>query len=270
MIGCHQKSSSDDISLAISEESMPITRQLPPNRNVKDDVKVEKVKEPEKIIKEADISFQVADYFFAKKQIDSLVKRWGGYISNEDEVSSNYRIENTIIIRVHQRHFESLLNGLGNTAFKVDYKKVNSYDVTEEYVDIQSRLKTKREVEKRYYEILKKATKIEDILRVENEIRKIREEIESQEGRLKYLSDRVSYSTITLNVYQYLEYKYKPSKESNFFTKSYKALDKGWKGLLAFIVALIHIWPVLLGGGIVLIIFMRRKKFKTKSKTKNE
>ena len=224
-----------------------------------------KIKRPDKIIKEAAIQFEVDDYRKAKKEIDSMVNRWGGYIAREDEVYSYNRIDNTIVIRVSNRQFENLLNALSETSKRIDYKNVNSIDVTEEYVDIEARLKTKREVEKRYYEILAKATRIEDILKVENEIRKIREEIEAKEGRLKYLDDRISYSTITLTIYQYLEYKYKPQKETNFFSRLYKALDNGWKGLLSFIIGLMHIWPLVLlivAGLVIYYRYTKKKKLK--------
>lgn len=224
-----------------------------------------RVQQPDKIIKEANIKFEVDDYKTSKQAIDSLVKRWGGYISSEDEYYSNTRVENAIIIRVHNTQFENLLTQLGETSKKIDYKTVNSIDVTEEYVDLTTRIKTKKEVEQRYIAILKKATKIEDILKVENEIRKIREEIEAKEGRLKYLEDRVSLSTINLNIYQTLQYKYQPKKENGFFTRVYKGLDKGWSGFLSFIVGLAYIWPLyLIGFFAYLIIRQIRKKRRAK------
>ncbi len=225
------------------------------------------IKCPDKIIKEADIKFEVENYKKAKKEIDSLVNGWGAYISSEDENYSSYQVTNTIVIRVLNRNFEKLLDAIGNTSKKIDYKSINSVDVTEEYVDIESRLKTKKEVEQRYHEILKRANTIEDILKVENEIRVIREEIEAAEGRLKYLDDRVSFSTITLTIYQQLEFKYKPDKETRFFTRLYRGLDKGWKGLLAFIVALVHIWPLIIAGIIVWILLVYFKKKKQSKKT---
>ncbi len=216
-----------------------------------------KIKQPDKIIKEADIKFEVDDYIESRKKLEDIISKWGAYISKEDERYTNFQITNTITIRVLSEDFEKLINDIGTVSAKVDYKTINAYDVTEEYVDIESRLKTKREVEKRYYEILKKAYKIDEILEVENEIRKIREEIEAAEGRLRYLNDRVSYSTITLTIYQQARYKYRPTHKSDFFERFYKGLDKGWKGLLSFIIGLAHIWPLLLAMGIAAYFFIR-------------
>ena len=250
----------------IEEPVIGITRQLPTEENTKDVLdksqiqEVPKIKQPDKIIKEAFMSIEVKNYRKSKVRIDSLVNKWGGYIASEDERSNHHQISNDIVIRVHSSMFENLLNAIGETKSKVDYKKVNTIDVSEEYVDIVSRLKTKREVMKRYESILKKATKVEDILKVENEIRVIREEIEAKEGRLRFLQDRISYSTINLTVYQELEYKYQPDKKVSFFSKFYKGLDKGWKGLLSFVIALAHIWPILLIMGVILFFVLRSIK----------
>src|SRR5690606_18336536 len=84
-----------------------------------------------------------------------------------------------------------------------DYIKVNAQDVTEEYYDLETRLKTKKEVEARYIEILKsKAKTVEEILIAEDKIRYLREEIEAVEGRLRLLKNKVGLSTIQIEIYQ--------------------------------------------------------------------
>ena len=83
--------------------------------------------------------------------------------------------------------------------------KIYVKDVTEEYTDVVIRLKNKKEAEKRFLEILKQTKTIKEILDVEEHLREIREEIESKEGRLKFLNDQVSYSTINLSIYQVSE-----------------------------------------------------------------
>ena len=135
-------------------------------------------------------------------------------------------------------------------------------DVTEEFVDIEARLRTKKEVEKRYLEILSKAATIKDILLVEEQLRVIREEIEAREGRLKYLQNQVSYSTINLEMYQKLTFE----PGFKFFSKIWKALKGGWKGLLNVLVGLVYIWPLLIIGVGVFIWIRRRISRKKESK----
>ena len=67
-------------------------------------------------------------------------------------------------------------------------------------------------------------------------------------------------------IYQIVEYKYKPQKQTGFFTRVYKALDKGWKGLLSFIVALLHIWPVIILIATGWYIYIRYEKKKNNLK----
>lgn len=71
-----------------------------------------------------------------------------------------------------------------------------------------------------------------------------------------------------MEMYQVLEYKYKPKTEVNFFSRFYKALDKGWKGLLSFIIGIVHIWPLLLLVTVGLIIYFRLEKRRGKSSNK--
>ena len=78
--------------------------------------------------------------------------------------------------------------------------------MTEEFIDIEQRLKNKKEVQRRYIEILQnKAKTVEDVLAAEDKIRIIQEEIESREGRLRYLKDNIALSTINIEMYQELE-----------------------------------------------------------------
>jgi hypothetical protein len=269
---CQSRHGRDSATLDFAKEGLSST-PAEPAEMLEESADIEthnanyKIKQPDKIIKEADIKFEVDDYIESRKKLQDIINKWGAYISKEDERYTNFQITNTIIIRVLSENFEKLINDIGAVSAKVDYKTINAYDVTEEYVDIESRLKTKREVEKRYYEILRKAYKIDEILEVENEIRKIREEIEAAEGRLKYLNDRVSYSTVTLTIYQQAQYKYRPEHRSNFFERFYKGLDKGWKGLLSFVIGLAHIWPLLLAMGIAayfIFRYLRRERKQSK------
>lgn len=227
----------------------------------------EDVKIPDKIIWEASIIMEVTDYKKSLPEIRQMVKTNKGYISYEYESKTNYKVSNEITIRIPNERFDNILEGLDGMARKVDSKRVSAQDVSEEYVDIETRLKTKKEVEKRYIELLKKAHKIEDILAIEEKIRIIREEIEAKEGRLKYLNDRISFSTISLEVYQTLDYTYIPESTPGFGGRLLKALDSGWKGLLDFVLGLFYIWPYLIIVAGLIFLFRRYwKKRKLKKK----
>ena len=90
-----------------------------------------------------------------------------------------------ISIRVPDDKFESALAELRDLAVRVTSESTDSQDVTEEYVDLQSRLKNAEATESQYLALLGKATDVEDILRIYDSLSRVRQEIEQIKGRLK-------------------------------------------------------------------------------------
>ena len=129
--------------------------------------------------------------------------------------------------------------------------------MTEEFLDVDARLKTKKELEIRYLDILKKASTVKEILDVERELGQLRSDIESIEGRLKYLNNQVSLATLTITIYQQL------STETQFGKKLKKGFKNGFDNLIWFFVYLTNIWPFILIIILVLIfLHFRNKKIK--------
>jgi hypothetical protein len=162
----------------------------------------------------------------------------------------------SIIIRVPSSQYDSMVESIERVGEKTDSKSVNVQDVTEEYIDVEARLKTKQELEARYREILKQAHTVTDILSVETNLNNVRAEIESMEGLLKYLISQVSFSTLNLNFYQ------KISTDYGFHGKFVEGLSNGWTNFLTFFIGLANIWPflILIGSAIWIFIRWRRRK----------
>ena len=227
-----------------------------------------------KIIKTAYLSIEVLNYTNSRKMIDSTLKAFSAYVVSENLQNTETQISNSINIRVPANQFEKLLANLTRLAKRVDFQNIETQDVTEEYIDVQTRLTNKRKVEQTYLRLLKRTNSIEDILKIEQKLGEIRTDIESTEGRLKYLNNQVGYSSINLNVYQTVDYRYVPDKQPNFFQRLIKALDMGWKGIVTFLLFLIKFWPLwviaALGwyGWKFFVIFrkQRKKDFKRRSK----
>lgn len=194
-----------------------------------------------KIIKTGSISMEVTNYKADRAKLIALVNQQGGYVSGENESNDMNMIQNIISIRVPNEKYDGLINGVEGIAKKVDSKVINLSDVTAEYVDIQARLKAKRDVEMQYMEIMKKAYRVEDMLDVQEQLGNVRAEIESMEGQLKYFDDQVSYSTLTLTMYQ--PSGYEPSQRG-FFSDLWHGLKSGWDGFLSLIVGIFTLWPV--------------------------
>lgn len=224
------------------------------------------VKQPAQIIKTADMRIKVADYAKAAQDIKALVLQHKGYIASSNERNELYQIEAAVTIRVPAAQFEPLLEALRQTAVYVHQLNVSSQDVTEEYVDIQARLKSKLEVEKRYVELLKQAKNVTEILEVEEKLRQLREEIEARQGRLNYLKDQVGYSTIQLTYYKPYE-NYTPAPGPSFLLQAKEAFLGGWQGFVAFVVGMIYLWPFLIIMGIAGWWLIKRWRNKRKPPT---
>lgn len=244
-----------------------------------------------KIIKTADLKIKVDDVKKASSKMTNLVDMNGGYISSENlqstknyyqtiEKTEDYKIEeyevvtsNVIYIRVPTQNFQKVLSGMKGIAVSEDYVRVDAQDVTEEYYDLETRLKTKKEVEKRYIEILRsKAKTVSEILTAEEKIRVIREEIEVVEGRLKYLKNKVNLSSIQVEMYQDPVFiqetiKYKKYQETgwSFWEKAGNAISTGWNAILNFLIGLLYVWPFLIIIGTGLWFLLRKfKRLKNK------
>lgn len=131
--------------------------------------------------------FQVVE---ASKQVEQMARDAGGFLARRDDTS--------MVIRVPAEKFEDLLKRIEKLG-DVLHRNVVAEDVTEQYMDAEVRLKNARAVRDRLQELLAKANKVEDSLAIEKELTRVGTEIETLEGKLKYLRDRARYSTITVS-----------------------------------------------------------------------
>ncbi len=201
---------------------------------------------PRRVIYTAAVRMQVADVGRASEEIRNTIAQLGGYISDLDQTNNRYQLSSTLTLRIPVSAFDRALDTLNDWSLFTDYRRLNSRDVTAEWVDIETRLQTKRAVRDRYIEVLRtRATKVEDILAAEEAIRVVTEEIESREGRLRYLRDQTGLSTITLELYQELEYQPAPDAlKDGFFSRAGRALGGGWEFLQELLIGIIAAWPV--------------------------
>ena len=204
------------------------------------------------IIHQASLSVNVKELDKAQANIEQKVAQYGGYIvesnvyQEDDQTSSG-----NMVVRIPEKHFEKFLADAEGQAAKVIERTVTGQDVTEQYVDLQSRVKSKRAVEERLLAFMSKAQKTEDLLKISADLAKVQEEIEVMVGKMKYLENQTSFSTVELLMYENkvivpeIE-----SKELNTWEKTKKQLATSTNSLLAtgsaLIVFFIGNLPVLL------------------------
>jgi len=235
-------------------------------------VEPEKVK-PEvtskKIIKDGRLGLQVDNLQIAKQKIDSLVKSAGGYYANENLKNSENQYGYELVIRIPVVNFERFVGSAEKGSSKILYKEIQARDVTEEFVDLESRLNSKRNSLARYNEIMKKANSVKDIIEIEESIRVLQEKIESTQGRLRYLSNCIDFSTLNMTISTQKDFTFKPVKRDSFWEKLKESIADGWYGLVDFILEFFGLWPYLiLIIPIGFLIRRLRKKWKLRNKEK--
>ena len=235
-----EKSVSKSFNGALTDESEQKANQGPSA--------VPAQKTEEKIRKTAVIDLTVDDYKKTRAAIDNIIRSGKAYLGNENEQHSTYNISNSMVIRVANADFDRMVSNISGLEGHVNSKNIYIEDVTAQFVDITARLKSKKEVELRYRELLQKAVRVSDVLEVEEQLRMIREEIEAKEGELKYLNDQVSYSTINLSFHQ--DFEFTPSDSPGFFGRMGSAFGNGWNGFLSFLIGIVYAWPLWLVLGI--------------------
>lgn len=207
-----------------------------------------------KLIKEGSIRFETDNISTTTESIKKGLKNFKAFTIDENQYDQGNEITYTLTIKVPSENFDLLLDYITRDVKKIDNKSVNLKDVTEEFIDIQARLKTKKEIEQKYLDLLKQANSIEQTLSIEKQLGEIRGEIESIEGRLKFLESQVSYSTLTVSYYQSISY------SKSFFNNLLDAIQQGWQVFLRVIVALTYLWVLVLIFFIGRFVYLRFKK----------
>lgn len=196
----------------------------------------------QQLIKTGNVSIKTSDINRCKKSIDSLVHQFNGYYQRERFNNGTEEDEFRLSVRVQAAYFDRFLNALESGPDEMVNKEINTEDVSEEYVDLKMRLNNRKLYLKRYQEILSRAAQVKDLMTIEENIRNLQEEIESAEGRLRYLSNQVAYSTLDIYLFKPILYKHKPTEEKPFGELFKAALANSWTSLRNTILWVVAHW----------------------------
>ncbi|WP_230406427.1 DUF4349 domain-containing protein [Flavobacterium fluviale] len=216
----------------------------------------------QKIIKEATLRFETDNLETSFIQIEKAVAASKARIINDSEGKDYATAFRNLIIKVPSQNFDLFVNDVSKGVSYFETKNISAEDVTEQYIDLTSRLKTKKKLEERYLEILKKANKVSDILEIEEQISAIREEIEAKEGQLKYLESRVSESTVTIEFYKTIVEK--EGVKISYGSKLGNAVKSGFYTLSDLLISLLSVWPLIII--FFVLAYFIRKRFKRRKK----
>ena len=214
----------------------------------------------QKIIKTGNLRFQTNDLETTYEQIKRAVKKEKAFIQNDSQGKEYASIYRRITVRIPSENFDPFIKDISSGVDYFDNKEISSQDVTEEYIDIDARLKAKKKLENRYLELLAKANKMSEMLAIEAQLSAIREEIEAKEGQLRYMQNQISLSTITIEFYK------TTAQESgvtiSYGAKIWNAFKSGFYGISSFFLGLLEIWPFIILA--VALFYFIRKRFKKK------
>ncbi|MEC5158744.1 DUF4349 domain-containing protein [Chryseobacterium sp. MP_3.2] len=248
----------------------PGKMQTPPPPN--EEAKVENEKQssnpskskfvPKKIIKNGEMGISVSDIEKAKNEINRLLTKNKAYLLSENYRNTDTSESLSLVIRVPNQNFEALINSFATGIGEVIGKTIRAEDVTEEYTDVSIKLENKKIYLEKYRDMLKKATTTKDMLDIQENIRALEDEIDVAEGRLRFIDDRVNYSTLTLDLYKEKARSSSTSK-IGFGSRFGDSIAGGWNSFVSFLLGLVSFWPFLILAPFIYILF---KKFRNRRK----
>ncbi len=202
-----------------------------------------------KIVKNGSLSLLVKKAEETADRIAKIADDFKGFVSYSGiyEVSEGVKA-GTITIRVPADKFNEALVKIKDLAVKVQSEESNSSDITEQFVDLESQLKNLQAEEQQYLIILKQAVRVQDILDVSQRLFEVRNSIEQIQGQLKYMSEQVDMSTISVSLTSESEVKifglyWRPLAN---LKQSLRKMFEGLTGYADALVKFIFALPVLL------------------------
>lgn len=154
-----------------------------------------------KLIRNASLELEVENFAKAADAIAVLVREEQGFIATQSSArGENGKFQGTIVVKLPPASLDRFLLRLRPLG-DLKNQTLGSKDVTKDYLDTDARLRNAKRMEERLLDILKKATgKVTDILQVEKELARVREQIEQMQGDLKYYDALVQYATVTITL----------------------------------------------------------------------
>jgi hypothetical protein len=159
-----------------------------------------------KIIRNADLTLEASAPTEVQRKISSIAESLGGFVVLSESKqrgsgdSAKQDLEITLVVRIPGLQFGSALEQIRGAGNRVIQEKITGQDVTEEFIDLEARIKTQKALELQFLEIMKQANKVADALEVQRQIADVRTEIEKLEGRKRFLENRASLSTISVTL----------------------------------------------------------------------
>lgn len=205
------------------------------------------------IIRIGTMSVEVEKFDDAAVKVTEIVKKNGGYISNTtSSQNSSGKKQGTLVLKVPADKYDGLIAEV-STVGKVMNQNINANDITEEYIDLEARLKTQRELEQRLLKLLsEKTARLTDVVEVEQKLASVRQIIESIDGKMRHMRNQSEMSTLTLSLYEPAILQ--TSSGGGFFYELGQGVKKGLRGFTEILAGMITLFIALLP--IIIFVFI--------------
>jgi hypothetical protein len=193
-----------------------------------------------KIIRNAELTLEADSPEASLQKITTIAEGKGGFVVESQESSSDVRTTEhdtvTMTVRVPAEKFNETLDEIRRSANRVIVENVKGEDVTEEFIDIEARLKAEKALEEQFLEIMKRANSVDDALNVQRQLADVRGEIEKIEGRKRFLENQSSLSTIKVKLQTPTVFS---ASSTGFFYRLAQSFSTGFDFALNFVLALV-------------------------------
>ena len=168
-----------------------------------DDTEIMTQQTARKLIRTVNMDLETLEFDSFMQFVEQRVKEYDGYVESSQINGNRYYYDNNryanLTIRIPEAKLDSFLELLGESA-TVTYKYEQAEDITLQYVDTQSRIKTLQVEQEKLFELLEKADTLDAIIMLENRMSEVRYQLENYTARLRVYDNQVSYSTIHLSI----------------------------------------------------------------------
>lgn len=228
-----------------------------------------------KIIKSATVALETKAYDKSLSNFNILLAKYSGFIQNSNEQgsktpdNSNSSRNATYTVRIPSNKLDEFLNSVGNIGTLMG-KSIQGQDISQNYFDTDTRLKTLKSEETRVLEILNKTGNMADLLTVEQRLSDIQTQIEQLTGQMQQWDSLVELSTVTITINEVKEITITPpdnigGKISSAFTNSIEALQSV---CINIVIAIVSVLPFAIALGLIVLIIFLVIRFKRKVKIK--
>jgi hypothetical protein len=160
-----------------------------------------------KVIQNAEMTIETDKPNEGQQKIGVIAEKHGGFVviseSKHNEAASQNvaSTEVNVVVRVPAEKFQATIDEIRAVGGRILHEKSSGQDVTEEYIDLEARIRTKKALESQFLEIMKQAHKISDAMEVQTQLAEVRTEIERLEGRRRFLENQSALSTINITLH---------------------------------------------------------------------